>query len=130
VANRIGSKEDLAWQQGFNIDAYVAVPWIGLLYRHEFLLHYSHEVLETHSNESRSTSNNDPMPSRRFARLNCNSKYTEAARSEDTGFGPGNGVGRRKVSVVDDPYWWILAGGIHVPGFEGNVALPDRSDGV
>lgn len=32
--------------QDFGIDEYAALPWIGLHYRHEFLLHYSHELLE------------------------------------------------------------------------------------
>jgi hypothetical protein len=27
---------------------------------------------------------------------------------------------------TDDPYWWILAGGIHVPGF-GPAAEPDEA---
>lgn len=32
--------------QDFGIDEYSASPWIGLHYRHEFLLHYRHELLE------------------------------------------------------------------------------------
>lgn len=32
--------------QSFSIDEYAASPWIGLHYRHEFLLHYRHELLE------------------------------------------------------------------------------------
>ena len=30
-----------------DIDEVVASPWIGLHYRHEFLLHHRHEFLET-----------------------------------------------------------------------------------
>lgn len=32
--------------QDFGIDEYSASPWIGLHYKHEFLLHYRHELLE------------------------------------------------------------------------------------
>jgi hypothetical protein len=32
--------------QNFGIDDYFASPWIGLHYRHEFLLHCNHELLE------------------------------------------------------------------------------------
>jgi hypothetical protein len=35
-------------QDAFDIDELNASPWIGLHYRHEFLLHYSHELLEKH----------------------------------------------------------------------------------
>jgi hypothetical protein len=30
----------------FAIDELAASPWVGLHYRHEFLLHYKHELLE------------------------------------------------------------------------------------
>lgn len=30
----------------FAIDEYSASPWIGLHYRHEFMLHHRHELLE------------------------------------------------------------------------------------
>jgi hypothetical protein len=30
----------------FGIDEYSASPWIGLHYKHEFLLHYRHELLD------------------------------------------------------------------------------------
>jgi hypothetical protein len=33
-------------RQALNIDELTASPWIGLHYRHEFLLHYRHELLE------------------------------------------------------------------------------------
>lgn len=33
-------------RQLFNIDELAASPWIGLHYRHEFLLHHSHLLLE------------------------------------------------------------------------------------
>lgn len=35
-------------RQLFNIDELAASPWIGLHYRHEFLLHHSHQLLEQH----------------------------------------------------------------------------------
>ena len=31
--------------QAFDIDEFNASPWIGLHYRHEFLLHHRHELL-------------------------------------------------------------------------------------
>lgn len=30
----------------FNIDDFITLPWIGLHYRHEFMLQHSHELLE------------------------------------------------------------------------------------
>lgn len=30
----------------FNLDELAASPWIGLHYKHEFLLHHSHHLLE------------------------------------------------------------------------------------
>lgn len=35
-------------RQPVNIDDLVASPWVGLHYRHEFLLHHRHELLEQH----------------------------------------------------------------------------------
>lgn len=32
--------------EAFKIDEFNASPWIGLHYRHEFLLHYRHELLD------------------------------------------------------------------------------------
>lgn len=32
--------------QSFGIDEPDAAPWLGLHYKHEFLLHYRHELLE------------------------------------------------------------------------------------
>jgi hypothetical protein len=49
VPNRTpGTEETEAPGQAFNIDEHAASPWIGLHYRHEFLLHYKHELLEQH----------------------------------------------------------------------------------
>lgn len=31
--------------QAINIDEFTESPWIGLHYKHEFLLHYRHELL-------------------------------------------------------------------------------------
>lgn len=31
--------------QAINIDELIASPWIGLHYKHEFLVHYRHELL-------------------------------------------------------------------------------------
>jgi hypothetical protein len=42
------AEEARAHRQAFNIDELTASPWIGLHYRHEFLLHYRHELLEQH----------------------------------------------------------------------------------
>ncbi len=33
-------------QDAFNIDELAASPWMGLHYRHEFLIHYLNELLE------------------------------------------------------------------------------------
>ena len=33
-------------RRDFDIDELIASPWIGLHYRHEFLLHHRHELLE------------------------------------------------------------------------------------
>ena len=38
--------EAAPYAQAFGIDDYAASPWIGLHYRHEFLLHCNHELLE------------------------------------------------------------------------------------
>jgi hypothetical protein len=38
----------LPLRQPLGIDELAASPWIGLHYRHEFLLHYKHELLEQH----------------------------------------------------------------------------------
>ncbi|MDR7159089.1 hypothetical protein [Arthrobacter sp. BE255] len=35
-------------RQTVNIDDLAASPWVGLHYRHEFLLHHRHELLEQH----------------------------------------------------------------------------------
>lgn len=43
--------EVLPPRQPFNIDDLAASPWIGLHYRHEFLLHHRHELLEQHLRE-------------------------------------------------------------------------------
>lgn len=47
------TSQNLAWadedpdgSKGIDIDGFVASPWIGLHYRHEFLLHHRHELLE------------------------------------------------------------------------------------
>lgn len=52
------ASQDLFWPiedpdgcRGLDIDAFMASPWIGLHYRHEFLLHHRHELLEQHSRE-------------------------------------------------------------------------------
>jgi hypothetical protein len=39
------AEEEPAALQAVDIDALSASPWIGLHYRHEFLLHYRHELL-------------------------------------------------------------------------------------
>ena len=44
----LGSEETPVPRQAINIDELTASPWIGLHYRHEFLLHYRHELLEQH----------------------------------------------------------------------------------
>lgn len=41
----VGGKE-ASYTDAFGIDDYFASPWIGLHYRHEFLLHCRHELLE------------------------------------------------------------------------------------
>jgi hypothetical protein len=46
-----GEEAPRAPQQVVNIDELSTSPWIGLHYRHEFLLHYRHELLEQHLNE-------------------------------------------------------------------------------
>lgn len=38
--------EEAPSSRAFGIDDYVTSPWIGLHYRHEFLLHCNHELLE------------------------------------------------------------------------------------
>lgn len=40
------AEEARAPRQALNIDELTASPWIGLHYKHEFLLHYKHELLE------------------------------------------------------------------------------------
>jgi hypothetical protein len=42
------AEEAAAPQQVINLDALHASPWVGLHYRHEFLLHYQHERLVQH----------------------------------------------------------------------------------
>ncbi|MGO4859744.1 hypothetical protein [Arthrobacter sp. 2MCAF14] len=42
----IGAEDAPVPIQDFGIDEYSASPWIGLHYRHEFMLHYRHELLE------------------------------------------------------------------------------------
>ncbi len=44
--NQIMGAEEAPLAQAFGIDDYFASPWIGLHYRHEFLLHCNHELLE------------------------------------------------------------------------------------
>jgi hypothetical protein len=44
--NQIMGAEEAPSRQSFGIDDYFASPWIGLHYRHEFLLHCNHELLE------------------------------------------------------------------------------------
>lgn len=44
----VGATEESAARRTLNIDNFEASPWIGLPYRHEFLLHYRHELLEQH----------------------------------------------------------------------------------
>jgi hypothetical protein len=39
------AEEPPAPLQAMNIDEVTASPWIGLHYKHEFLLHYRHELL-------------------------------------------------------------------------------------
>jgi hypothetical protein len=39
------AEEAPAPRQAINVDELCASPWIGLHYRHEFLLHYRHELL-------------------------------------------------------------------------------------
>ena len=39
------TSENSATREFPNIDAFDAAPWIGLHYRHEFLLHHRHELL-------------------------------------------------------------------------------------
>ncbi|NYD79671.1 hypothetical protein BJY19_003404 [Arthrobacter cupressi] len=45
MPNEIVGKEE-AYARAFGIDDFCASPWIGLHYRHEFLLHCNHELLE------------------------------------------------------------------------------------
>jgi len=47
----ISETEKLAPPKAINIDDFNASPWIGLHYRHEFLLHHRHESLEHRVNE-------------------------------------------------------------------------------
>lgn len=42
------AEETAVPRPALNIDELTASPWIGLHYRHEFLLHYRHELLELH----------------------------------------------------------------------------------
>jgi hypothetical protein len=42
------TEEASAPRQATNIDELCASPWIGLHYRHEFLLHHRHELLVQH----------------------------------------------------------------------------------
>ena len=35
--------------KAFDIDELITSPWVGLHYRHEFLLHHRHELLEQQS---------------------------------------------------------------------------------
>lgn len=42
------AEETPAPRQPINIDEFSASPWVGLHYRHEFLLHYRHELLVQH----------------------------------------------------------------------------------
>ena len=46
MAEKGGADEAAALQQPFNIDELTVSPWIGLHFRHEFLLHHRHELLE------------------------------------------------------------------------------------
>jgi len=46
MPNEIMGGEEGPYAQAFGIDDYFASPWIGLHYRHEFLLHCNHELLE------------------------------------------------------------------------------------
>ncbi|MBT2547838.1 hypothetical protein [Arthrobacter sp. ISL-65] len=39
------TREDSAAREIPSIDAFGASPWVGLHYRHEFLLHHRHELL-------------------------------------------------------------------------------------
>ena len=44
--NETKGGEEATIAHAFGIDDYFASPWIGLHYRHEFLLHCHHELLE------------------------------------------------------------------------------------
>lgn len=39
------AEDELAPRNAFDIDELTASPWIGLHFRHEFMLHYRHELL-------------------------------------------------------------------------------------
>ena len=54
-AGQSGAVGRLRWRavpanlvQPVDIDELITSPWIGLHYRHEFLLHYAHELLDPH----------------------------------------------------------------------------------
>lgn len=46
MPNDIMGPEEAPSAPAFGIDDYGAAPWIGMHYRHEFLLHCNHELLE------------------------------------------------------------------------------------
>lgn len=49
--NGPGVRKDTVSREAYDIDAFAASPWIGLHYKHEFLLHHRHEHLENRSND-------------------------------------------------------------------------------
>lgn len=42
------AEEEPPTRQTINIDELSASPWVGLHYRHEFMLHHRHELLVQH----------------------------------------------------------------------------------
>ncbi|MBT8163270.1 MULTISPECIES: hypothetical protein [Arthrobacter] len=101
------------WHQGIDIDSYIATPWAGLNYRHESLLHVRHESLEGATGTGLTSS----IPEEIKAILAMTICLRRRAGAK---------LGRRKSNRdfdltrklrANDPYWWILIGGIHVPGF-------------
>lgn len=46
LPDRTSRPEAPSPRHDFGIDELIASPWIGLHYRHEFMLHHRHELLE------------------------------------------------------------------------------------
>jgi hypothetical protein len=98
---------------GVDIDDFFAVPWLGLHHRHELLLHYRHERLE-----QAPTAESYGFPSLKDLGIRLRQRLRAANLRKRLTASRQRSTGRTPKHLHDETYWWILAGGIHVPGFE------------